>query len=52
MRGDETFAAPADGTTHSFRVDADAPCVSLLVRDARIVPTTLFGKVFTWLTGA
>lgn len=41
-----------DGTTHSFRVDADAPCVSLLVRDARIVPTTLFGKFFTWLTGA
>ncbi|MES2643579.1 MAG: ChrR family anti-sigma-E factor [Myxococcota bacterium] len=38
--------------THGFRVDADAPCISLLVREARIVPRTLMGRVFCWVTGA
>jgi putative transcriptional regulator len=49
-RGDAHCADPS--VTHGFRVDADAPCVSLLVREARIVPKTLLGRVFCWFTGA
>jgi putative transcriptional regulator len=49
-RGDAHCADPA--VSHGFRVDADRPCVSLLVREARIVPKTLLGRVFGWITGA
>ncbi len=49
-RGD---AHCVDGSvTHGFRVDADAPCVALLVREGRILPRTLLGRVFAWVTGA
>ncbi|MFN7147471.1 MAG: cupin domain-containing protein, partial [Myxococcota bacterium] len=49
-RGDAHCADAS--VTHGFRVDADGPCVSLLVREARIVSRTLHGRFFAWLTGA
>lgn len=36
---------------HSIDIDPDAPCVTLLVREARLVQHTLRGKLFGWMTG-
>jgi putative transcriptional regulator len=49
-RGDAHCADPA--VTHGFRIDPDAPCVTLLVRSERIRPRGLGGALFAWLTGA
>jgi putative transcriptional regulator len=50
VRGDIQVADP--DLVHGLRIDAGEPCVTLLVRDARLVQHTLAGKVFGWLTGA
>jgi putative transcriptional regulator len=42
----------AEETTHGFRVHADGPCITLLVRASRIVPITAWGRRFARRTGA
>lgn len=48
-RGDVQWAD--ESLVHEVDVHPGEPCVTLLVRDAKLVQSTLRGRLFSWLTG-